>query len=342
MRPWIVVVMALALAAGCSSKDKGPTNPGTTPDSTVTTKWDATIGAWRTTVDATSYGAYRGYSFTSRDTVAGSAWDVAFRREVVKLNGGASGPGEFEGAALGAVAFASVSRADSTGAAWEADGVTRQINAWYTYDPVQHQVAMTRNVYSMLDASGRHYVKFRIDAVDGSTGPSDMGTVRLSYFYQGAADDRSLPGPVDTVLVNVGTGTAYLDFSAGGAVQPADPGTSLDWDLAFQAYAISQNSGPSGPGACAAFPAYGELTDPTDIDAFAEQPAGAPLFPDSPGSALTDWYDYNEQTHQLASKNHVYLLRSGSRLYKLQILGYYADRGGNPVSAVYGLVWKEL
>ena len=234
------------------------------------------------------------------------------------------------------------SRADTADASWETDHIDYQIDTWYEYDPVQHRANMTRRVFSMVDASGAHFVKFRVDSIAGSTGPIDMGTVHLSYYFQANADDRSLDGEIATAAVTVGNGVGYFDFSTGAQVDPSDRHASLDWDLAFFSYEIAQNCGPNGPGACAAFQAHSELTDPTDLDAFAEQPAGAPLFPDSPGSVLTNWYDYSPQTHQLSSKNRVYLLRSEERIYKFKILGYYGSEGGVPVSGVYTFIWNQL
>ena len=98
----------------------------------------------------------------------------------------------------------------------------------------------------------------------------------------------------------------------------------------------------SGSGSCAAFPAFGELTDSTDIDAFTAQPAGAPMFPDIPSSALTEWYSYNGQTHQLTSKSDVYLIVTGGSVYKMRIESYYANISGTPASGHYTFVWNKL
>ena len=68
----------------------------------------------------------------------------------------------------------------------------------------------------------------------------------------------------------------------------------------------------------------------------------APMFPDIPSSALTDWYNYNGENHQLTSKSHVYLVRAAGKVHKLRIDSYYANKSGLPVSANYTFVWKEL
>jgi hypothetical protein len=57
---------------------------------------------------------------------------------------------------------------------------------------------------------------------------------------------------------------------------------------------------------------------------------------------IRDWNTDDLDTHQISSKNHVSLVRSGDWLYKTQILSYYADQGGQPVSTVHSFKWKEL
>jgi hypothetical protein len=195
----------------------------------------------------------------------------------------------------------------------------------------------------MLDAEGDNYVKFQIDSLVGAGAPPNMGTVYLTYFYQATPNSTDLSGSTMTGMVTAGMGTGYFDFSSGQAVIPADPSNSTEWDLAFSAYSVVQNSGPSGTGDCAAFPAYSELNDPSNIDEFAAQPDGAPLFADIPSSALTDWYTYTgPPLHQLLSNDDVYLIRTGGTVYKLQVETYYANIGGVPSSGWYTFIWAEL
>jgi hypothetical protein len=121
--------------------------------------------------------------------------------------------------------------------------------------------------------------------------------------------------------------------------------------LSFHSYEIGTNSGPNGAGDCAAFPAWGELNDPTDIAGLGAQPAGAPMFPDYIKSAfnglltddLSQWYDYNPQTHQIAARDRVFVVKvEDGKFYKMQIEGYYADIGGVPTSGNYTFKWNEL
>jgi len=198
------------------------------------------------------------------------------------------------------------------------------------------------NVWSMVDAEGDNFIKFRIDSMVGAAMPPDMGTVHMTYFYQATADSRDLSGATSEVTIPVGAVKTYFDFSTGATVTPADPMNSTAWDIAFYAYDISQNSGPNGTGNCAAFPAYDELTLATDIDGFTSQPQ-SPMFADIFASVMTDWYNYTgPPLHQLLSKDHVYLIRTGGLVYKLEIVSYYANIGGVPTSGWYTFNWVEL
>jgi len=345
------VALSLAVLIGCSEDDNpaGPIN--NPPDNTATSTW-VDSGFWRTVVNASSYDSYMGFSFTTKDTslsglgkVIATGWDIAFRREAVKLNGGSStsNGGDVEGADLGVVAFEAVTMADTAGVSWTEDAVEYFINNWYNYNPTTHQLSANGNVYSMLDAEGDNYVKFRIDSLVGAGMPPDMGTVYITYFYQTTADSRDLSETTSTAVIPVEMGVGYFDFSTGTVVTPANAASSTDWDLAFAAYDVKQNSGPNGLGNCRAFYAYTELVDPTDIDAFATQPSGAPMFEDIPSSALTDWYNYTgPPLHQLLSHEHVYLIRSEGKVYKLKIESYYANVGGIPTSGWYTFIWNEL
>ncbi len=352
---FVLVIIALTLFAlgmvGCGSSSNPVNSGGGTHQNTATSSWDSTGGYWVSTINASDYNNFAYFSFGQNDTVStgtpkptADAWDIGFKREVIKLNGGSStvNSGDVEGADLGAVDFASVTLSDTLGANWTSDFIDYFISNWYTYNMTSHTIDISRYVYSMKDASGEHYVKFQIDSLVGAAMPPDMGTVYLTYYYQDTAGSLNLPGPVLHAQVIAGTGTGYFDFSTGTQVNPSVPKSSLDWDLGFSNYNVMQNSGPNGSGGCEAFEAYTELSDPRDINGFTAQPPGAPMFPDIPGSALTDWYNYNSTTHQLTSKAHVYLVRTGGLVYKLRIDSYYANIGGVPTSGHYTFSWLKL
>lgn len=152
------------------------------------------------------------------------------------------------------------------------------------------------------------------------------------------ADVGELPGT--EIVVDVPpSGRAFVDLDTASVVTPDDDGSSsADWDLAFGGPDVFTNSGPSGPGAGKAFGPLGLL------EFLAETPPEVPfLAADQTGGALRDWYAYEGSSHALYSRYHVYGLRRGDgRLFKLQVLGYYGEITGAPVSAVYSVRYAEV
>lgn len=136
--------------------------------------------------------------------------------------------------------------------------------------------------------------------------------------------------PDRRTFVELATPSVLSDIEGDGA-------NSLAWDLALQGRDVFTNGGISGPGNSSAF---GPLSAPTFLsDTAPEVPL---LLKDRAGGALLDWYDYGGPAHQLWSRYHVYGLRDGDRLFKLQILSYYGEVQGAPVSALYRIRFAEL
>jgi hypothetical protein len=130
----------------------------------------------------------------------------------------------------------------------------------------------------------------------------------------------------------------FVELSAPAVVEAeGDGGSSLAWDLALQGRDVFSNGGISGPGNCSAF---GPLSPPTFLSDTA--PDVPIMLEDRAGGALLDWYDYGGAEHQLFSRYHVYGLRDGGRYFKLQILSYYGERLGAPVSALYRIRYAEV
>ncbi len=340
----------LVFVVGCSDDDN-PVAPDDNPQDTETSTCNESGGYWQSLVNGASYDEYGYFSFATRDTVSGGTpkllandWDIAFRREAIMLNGGSSADngGDVEGADLGVVDFDAVTIDDTAGVSWTSDAVDYFIDEWWEYNPDTHVLTFSQYVYSMVDAGGHNYLKFRVDSLVGAGSSPQMGTVYITYFYQTEADSRSLAGDLSHASITVGMETGYFDFSTGSQVTPTDPASSLEWDIGFSAYNLFQNSGPSGSGECEAFLAHTELVDPTDIENFLQQPSMAPMFPDIPASALTEWYAYNGETHQLTSLGNVYLIKSAGTVYKVRIESYYTGIGGVPTSGHYTFIWVEL
>jgi hypothetical protein len=136
-------------------------------------------------------------------------------------------------------------------------------------------------------------------------------------------------GPDHRTFVELGTPAVAEVEGTGDA--------SIDWDIALQGRDVFINGGISGPGSSKAF---GPLSAPNYLSDTAPE---APLMlEDRAGGALLDWYKYVGSTHQLYSRYHVYGLRDGQRLFKLQVLSYYGEQLGAPVSALYRVRYAEV
>ena len=115
------------------------------------------------------------------------------------------------------------------------------------------------------------------------------------------------------------------------------PASSLDWDLAFEGFDVVTNSGVSGQGTGGAF-------GPLDAATFlgSDAPTVPFISADKAGGAFLDWYAYDETTHALWSRYHVYGVKDADRLFKVQVINYYGERDGAPVAALYKLRYAEL
>ena len=133
------------------------------------------------------------------------------------------------------------------------------------------------------------------------------------------------------VRIPVNATRAYLKLSS------ASVSTEADWDLAFEGWDIFTNSGVSGSGAGGAF---GPLEPTTYLGDIA--PAIPFITADKTGGAFLDWYAYDGSSHALWTKYHVYGVKDGERLWKVQVLGYYGQRDGAAVTALYSLRYAEI
>ncbi len=161
------------------------------------------------------------------------------------------------------------------------------------------------------------------DGPDTGAAGSDGGGV-----LPGAGIELTV-GPDTRTFVELGT-PMVVDVDGTGA-------DSIAWDIALSGHDVFTNGGISGPGNSSAF---GPLSAPTYLtDTAPEVPL---MLKDRAGGALLDWYDYGGATHQLFSRYHVYGLRDGPRLFKLQVLSYYGEEQGAPVPALLHVRYAEV
>ena len=136
------------------------------------------------------------------------------------------------------------------------------------------------------------------------------------------------------------TGRAFVELTTPAAAKvEGDGSTSSAWDMAFEGYSVFTNGGLSGPGEAGALGPYATEIFDTGVD-----PGSPILTRDAIGGAFLLWYgyDYTNPAHVLFSRYHVFGVKDGDRLWKVQVLSYYGDVEGAPVSAMYRLRYAEL
>lgn len=134
------------------------------------------------------------------------------------------------------------------------------------------------------------------------------------------------------------SGRVHVRLGQPAVVAPdGDPKKSDAWDLAFEGYNIYTNSGVSGSGQGGAF-------GPLDLATLASssEPTVPFISADKAGGAFLDWYAYDGGAHLLYSRFHVYGVKSGARLWKVQLLSYYGVRNSAPTSALYQIRYAEV
>lgn len=135
------------------------------------------------------------------------------------------------------------------------------------------------------------------------------------------------------------TGTTFVKLETPEiATVSGDGKDSLAWDLAFTGYDIFTNSGPSGKGKSLAFGPYDAVIFLTDT-----APEAPFITPDKSGGAFLYWYKYEgAPSHALWSRFHVFGVKDGDKYWKVQVIGYYGERQGAPVAALYKIRYAEM
>jgi hypothetical protein len=140
------------------------------------------------------------------------------------------------------------------------------------------------------------------------------------------------PLPVAEITVDA---TAY-DVWSGLDLDAFDPLADPDgaaWDLRFRRFEVALNGGVSGGGGVevtwlAGVPFDQVLDVPVDATWVTDEPDADG--DGTPEHALIDWYDYDEDTHELSPADRTYVVRTTEGVpYRLAFEAYY-DASGTP------------
>jgi len=173
-----------------------------------------------------------------------------------------------------------------------------------------------------------------------ATGASSSGTIPPTNGADGGTTPEDVFNTGTELRIPVPeTGRVYVKLNPPAVLSapPADPKNSPDWDLAFEGFDIFTNSGISGNAKAGAF-------GPIDaVTFFGDTTPQVPFLSiDEAGGAFLSWYAYEGESHALYSRYHIYGVKDGDRLFKVQVLSYYSERDGAAISALYKIRYAEL
>jgi len=149
----------------------------------------ALVGPVVYTVDATDPEQWRYFSFRLGAVVDeprdSAAWDLAFRRYQVIVNGGAGYPGQGGIVDLGDVGFGGVQTAPTSGyqlTETQPDPHNPAIAGWYRYGFFSHVLSPKPHVWAVRTADGRYA---KIEIISYYCPGARPGCVTFRYVYQG-------------------------------------------------------------------------------------------------------------------------------------------------------------
>ncbi len=282
-----------------------------------------------------------------------TAWDMAFRRFEVRLNGGVAGPkgvagynlannatktdaellalteantlGEFQGIGLNSIPAAN---------AFTVESLAEDESGWFVQSPAG--LSANRNAKWKVRLNGGGYALFRLDSliVDQATA-TDTTSLRglvVRYRLQPAGGALSATETVDTILIGSDTAAAY---SIGTQAQVAPTTSGCGWDLRVNRnYRLKINANAG----CTAgtFPVDASITFAAVADA-SDAPQYGPFFSLVSGpipNSFTDrrapflyQLDPAANPPRLSPSFNIYLIKVGDAVYKVQFTNYYSQSG---------------
>ncbi|MBX7101476.1 MAG: HmuY family protein [Myxococcaceae bacterium] len=185
MRPftrlsWCLVAFA---AAGCAP-DLRTDFPfdGALPDGVYFKTEALPSGLNRSVVTATSKNSYvyvdldTAKDLPAHEALETNAWDLAFQRYKIPLNGGAGGPGPVEAAVLVNQNFDALTRAPATGFIQDASDpvLNGPEGGWYYYDLGKHKLYARQENFYVVHTTAGAYFKLRFLAYYDAAGTAGM------------------------------------------------------------------------------------------------------------------------------------------------------------------------
>ncbi len=263
-------VVLLACALGCASDPgtddtDGDTDPSddtaTGPAGPFVTTTDNGDGTYTTVVAATStrdwvYLSFANGELTGIDPATSAEWDLAFRREIILVNSGDSGPGTVDAAVLDGIAFEVIRWAPIAGYAVDATGdadgnaLEDQVFAtWFDYVYEEHHLYPADRRYVVRTPNGAVRIRF-----DTYYAASDNNSGYPTFTWAWLEDGGPLSGTATLLTADAASAWVRILLREWVATDPPDPAASDDWDVGIFQAEVALNGGVSGPGGLLAAP----------------------------------------------------------------------------------------
>jgi hypothetical protein len=305
-------------------------------------------------INATSNTAFTYFSFrngvvTVADPATSTAWDLAFRRYSVRLNGGVAGAGSVTGFNLAnnasatneeilaftpanqQAAYDAVGASDIPATGFITEGLAPDYTGWFR-PTAAGLLPNPAAVWKLRRASGAGagaYAAVRVEAIvnDPSLSQTDgMRGITFGYRLQTAPGTLGAP---QTVAVDLSTLTeAGVNLGTGAIVIPT--GGDCGWDIKVtRAYTFEVNAacqaGTFPFDASESFDATTRADDATEYAPYVSLVSGP--VPNSI-SSKSGVFLYNLLgDNRLSPTFNIFLVKVGSATYKFQVVSYYNATG---------------
>jgi len=346
MRPFaatLVFAVGVLAATACESDSTGPS----TPLNIVGT----------TELDASSPSQFVYFNLATASVVsaanptASNDWDLAFRRYEVRLNGGAVGPKGVAGFNLAnnfsattqqilaftpenqKTAFEAVGAAEIPAAsAFVTETLTANPLGWLSFG-AQGPVANSQAAWKLRRIAGGGFALFRVTGLTMSGASQQtavLATVTVEYRYQPAGETL---GSKQTATLSLSGGTPAIDFSTGGT----SSGAGCGWDLKANVdFSLTTNTacnvGTAPLDASEGFDAATRADNALTYGGFLAGLSGAVPFTSALDNRNGPFLYNLAGDNRLSATYNIYLIKVGSSVYKVQVIGYYSATGvsGHP------------
>ena len=359
---------ALLLSACGSDSDSSSDPTGKSPDETSYTSAGPLDGS----TDYAYYDLDSGtqLQLTAEEAKTNTVWDIAVYSTNVIINGGHSGPGDVTAYFTGnnadfyddagnavkdkfinatpaselddfiAVTAAQIPKQDSgeiDSSKFKTDEFKTVFSNFYLYNHVNPEVSANAD-QTWLAQSATGFSKVRIS--DLTTSNYVLSTITFAVAFKGNDDQAfSAENAVEVNLLSC-TGDVYFKLDTATAVTADDA-----WDIRVPCATVGADTGGEFSLLLAPDSTAYALKDGDDVDAIMTAP-GYYLtgdFAETVFKHLNKWYQYGlDGGHNIWSQYGVYMVNTGTEIYKLQITSYYDVNDDTVTSRQYSFIYEAL